>query len=321
MNSSGKVLTIFLVIIAILLISITALALFFHQKETERRKFAETSIEEFRAEKTKIEEELKEVKKQNFLLQEKQKEAEARVNDLSEELELEKGLREEIKLEAASLKGQLEEAVKAKEVITKETQAKEELQKKLTAELLSSEQKVKELEAQLNVEVRRGQKLSQLYEQKQGEVFQAETAQASPESPVAQTTQPKAVTDIDSEGDMAGRILNHGVELEEIVVVPGDSQEIEPVVVVPTTPPRETEGAVDILEGRVLSVDAETEFVIVNIGKEDGVQAGNVFSVYRDADYLGDIKITRLQAEMAAADLIAPFVISNIRKDDQVKLK
>lgn len=313
MNSSGKVLTIFLVIIATLLISITALALFFHQKETERRKLAEVSVEEFRAEKTKIEEELKEVKKQNFLLQEKQKEAEERVNDLSEELELEKGLREEIKLEASSIKGQFEEAIKAKEALTKEMQAKEELQKKLTAELLGSEQKIKELEAQLNAEVQRGQKLSQLYEQKQEKVSQMETDKASQEKSAAQ---------IDSEGDMAGQLLNHGVELEEIVVVPGDTQEIEPIVVVPKqTSTQETGTALNVLEGRVLSVDTETEFVIVNIGKKDGVQAGNVFAVYRDANYLGDIKITRLQPEMSAADPIPPFAIGNIQKDDQVKLK
>ena len=44
MNSSGKVLVIFLVIIAVLLISLTAISLFFFQKETERRKIAEATF-------------------------------------------------------------------------------------------------------------------------------------------------------------------------------------------------------------------------------------------------------------------------------------
>jgi len=81
MNSSGKVLVIFLVITALLLISLTAISLFFFQKETERRKLAEVTLEEFQGEKMKIDEELKEVKKKNFLLQEKNKEAEARINN------------------------------------------------------------------------------------------------------------------------------------------------------------------------------------------------------------------------------------------------
>ena len=86
MNSSGKVLVIFLVITAILLISLTAISLFFFQKETELRKLSEATLEEYQTEKAKVEEDLKDLKKQNFLLQEKNKESEARVNDLSDEL-------------------------------------------------------------------------------------------------------------------------------------------------------------------------------------------------------------------------------------------
>src|SRR3989338_5080213 len=100
MNSSGRVLVIFLVITAILLISLTAISLFFFQKETERRKLAESTLEEFQAQKAVLEKEFEELKKQNFLMEEKKKEAADRLHDLSDELELEKGLREEIKLEA-----------------------------------------------------------------------------------------------------------------------------------------------------------------------------------------------------------------------------
>lgn len=115
MNSSGKVLTVFLVITAILLVSLTAISLFFFQKETERRKLAEATLEEYQTKKNELEESLKEIKKENFLLQEKNKEAYERVNDLTDELELEKGLREEIKLETAKIKEQLEEMKKEKE--------------------------------------------------------------------------------------------------------------------------------------------------------------------------------------------------------------
>ena len=67
MNSSGKVLIIFSVITAILLISLTAISLFFFQKETERRKLAEATLEERQNEKITLEGELKVIKKQNFL--------------------------------------------------------------------------------------------------------------------------------------------------------------------------------------------------------------------------------------------------------------
>jgi len=36
---------------------------------------------------------------------------------------------------------------------------------------------------------------------------------------------------------------------------------------------------------------------------------------------VGDIKITRLQSEMSAADLVLPLSIRNVQKDDLVKTK
>ena len=73
--------------------------------------------------------------------------------------------------------------------------------------------------------------------------------------------------------------------------------------------------------GRVLTVDRETEFVVVNLGKKDGVHKGQILSVYRQKDYLGDIKVTRVQPNMSAADLIPPFSSRIVQKDDQVFFK
>ena len=111
MNSSGKVLTIFLVIIAILLISLTAISFFFFQKEIEKRMLAESMLEEAQGHVVKLENELKEAKKLSFLLQEKNKEADEQINNLMDDLELEKGISEQIKKENQSLKDQLNEEV------------------------------------------------------------------------------------------------------------------------------------------------------------------------------------------------------------------
>src|SRR3990167_6450981 len=120
MNSSGRVVVIFLVITAILLVSLTAISLFFFQKETDRRKLAESTLEKYQSEKDKLEEDLKIINKQNFLLQGKKKEADERMNDLSDELVLEKGLREEMKLEKASLEEKMKALQTEKETYTKE---------------------------------------------------------------------------------------------------------------------------------------------------------------------------------------------------------
>jgi len=312
MNSSGKVLVIFLVIKALLLISLTAISLFFFQKETERRKLAEVTLEEFQGEKTKVDEELKDLKKKNFLLQEKNKEAEARVNDLSDELELESGLREEAKLETVLLLEKLIEMEEQGEAAAREIEEEEELHKKLTKDLASSQQKIKELEAQLKAEQERSQKLGQLYKQKQQE--EAAKAAEIEKSKLEEVVKNNNSQEVLSESGESG-----GIELEEIVINPKrprmQETSLEPIV----------EEAVSALEtalnGRILSIDIETEFVIVSLGEKDGIVVGNVLSVYRNDNYVGDIKITRLQSEMSAADLVLPLSIGNIRKNDLVKTK
>ena len=309
MNSSGKVLVIFLVITALLLISLTAISLFFFQKETERRKLAEVTLEEFQGEKTKIDEELIDLKKKNFLLQEKNKEAEARVNDLSDELELESGLREEMKLVTVLLEEKLKELEKQGETSAREIEEEEELHKKLTKDLLASQQKIKELEAQLKAEQERSQKLGQLYEQKQQE--EASKAEATEKSRLEEAAKNNNLEEtLSEEGE------SRGIELEEIVIIPNRPKTLlEPII----------EEAVSALKtalnGRILSVDIETEFVIVSLGEKDGIAVGNVLSVYRNDSYVGDIKVTRLQSEMSAADLVLPLSIGNVQKNDLVKTK
>jgi len=311
MNSSGKVLIIFMVITAMLLISLTAISLFFFQKETERRKLAEVTLEEYQGEQAKIDEELKDLKKQNFLLQEKNKESEARVNDLSDELELENGLREEMKLETVSLEDKLEKLMMEKEASAKEIEEEEELHKKLTKDLSVSERKIKELEAQLKAEKGRSQKLGQLYEQKQ----QEEAARSE--------SIKKSQLEVIAEDNIVEETLpddaSLGIELEEIVIAPKTqrTQEAAKELIFGET----TSDLGSALNGRILSVDLETEFVIVSLGKEDGLAIGSVLSVYRNENYVGDIKITRLQSEMSAADLILPLSIRNVKRDDQVKTK
>ncbi|MCK5012660.1 MAG: hypothetical protein KAS66_02485 [Candidatus Omnitrophica bacterium] len=324
MNSSGKVLTIFLVIIAILLISLTAISLFFFQKETERRKLAEATLEEVRSEKINLEDSLKEVKKQNFLLQEKNKEADERVNDLSDELELEKGLREEMKIETVALQKQIEESRSAKEKFAKEIKVKEELRESLTADLEVSKQKIKELEAQVKAEKQRAKELNELYKQRQDEMseLEKEASAAQPavaESPVY-TTIPKE-EDYSLDEDTVELVANLGIELGEIVVASGEVIDGEEISDFRDEVPAPVVVFNRISEGLILSVDIETEFVIVSLGEMDGIEIGDVLSVYHDEDYVGDLRITRLQPEMSAADLIPPFSIKSVKKNDQVKAK
>jgi len=120
-HQSGKVLTVLFIIIAILLVSLTAISLFFFQKEIEKRKSLETQLEASHVSEVRLETELGDLKKEKFLLDEKNKELDEKVNDLTGEVELEQGISKQVKTELALVKDQLD----------KEAQKNQKLQEQL----------------------------------------------------------------------------------------------------------------------------------------------------------------------------------------------
>lgn len=276
MNSSGKIFTVFIIIIAVLLISLTAISIFFFQKEAEKGVSLERALVQSKKNEVKLEEDIKEAKKQIFLLEEKNKESDERINSLLDELELEKGLREEMKLETSSFQAQIDEQKKAKELAENKLQ--------------EAQGKVQELEGKLAVELSRRKEFEERF-------VQVEKKNKQLEDRLFQLGESVGVKDLNALSQ-AMEAVEKEIDLEKIVV---DNRE----------------GA----GGRVLSVDTDTEFVIINLGSKDGLALGEIMSVYRGEEYLGDIKITRVQAEMSAADLIPPFSSQRVRKNDQVVRK
>ncbi len=281
-KSSGKVLAVFLIIGAILLVSLTAISFFFFQMETEKRKLTEVDLKNSRVVEKKYENEIKDLKKQNFLLQEKNKEADDKINGLMDEIDLEAGLRNEVKAENLSLKEKYEAGVKAKE--------------ELSAQLKVVQQKIAGLEDQLKEQLSINKKIM-------------DAAAESAKNSAVNINDPSVPSPTFKDEVTAGLLADKSkiVRLDDIIVSPQAKKEAE-----------------DLLkksEGRILSVDAETEFVIINLGSKNDVDVGMMMSVYRGSEYLGDIKITRVQPEMSAADLIPPFSSRTVRKNDQVVIK
>ena len=114
-TSSGRILTLFLIIIAVLLISTTAISIFFFQKEMELRRIAETDLDRSQNQVSRLDENARQAKKQIFLLEEKNKEADEKINGLLDELDLAQAVKEELKNEKLSLEDQVEKASQAKD--------------------------------------------------------------------------------------------------------------------------------------------------------------------------------------------------------------
>ena len=303
-NSSGKVLVIFLVIFVILSLSLAGLAMFFLSKEKEKRISTENALQQSVASATKLEAKLQDAIKQGFLLQEKNKEADEKINGLLDELELQEGIREELKKENQALKEKFEKEVKARtelqEKIAINAEAVQRLPE-LEAQLQTEQGARQELEQKLSAAEERAKTLEEALNKMQQQGVESpapvpvEEAAPEAEEPQQEEPQPQeapAVEEQDSE-------RKEEVELEKIVVAP-----------VKAAP-----------EGRVVMVDTETEFVIVNLGANHGIKEEQVLAVSRGEDQLGEIKVTRVQPEMSAADFIPPLTSRQVRKDDSVVIK
>jgi len=57
------------------------------------------------------------------------------------------------------------------------------------------------------------------------------------------------------------------------------------------------------LNGRVVSVNNDNNFVIVDLGENKGIRLGNTLSVYRDAKYIARLEVIQVRKDISAADI------------------
>lgn len=74
-------------------------------------------------------------------------------------------------------------------------------------------------------------------------------------------------------------------------------------------------------EGKVLVVNKEYNFAVINLGAKDGVAIGDVFYIYHSNKYIGDITLEKVQDSMAAAGFSSPNIKNKIAEGDRVVKK
>lgn len=74
------------------------------------------------------------------------------------------------------------------------------------------------------------------------------------------------------------------------------------------------------IEGQVLVVNKEFDFVVVNIGEKDGIKESEVLEVYRGNKLLGRVQVERIYDTMSSAVILKEFTKDEILEGDIVKL-
>ncbi len=70
-----------------------------------------------------------------------------------------------------------------------------------------------------------------------------------------------------------------------------------------TTPSLERIGERQELKGRIVTINRDHNFVVIDLGKQDGIEIGNRLNVYRGESLLGSIEIIQARDRIAAADI------------------
>lgn len=75
------------------------------------------------------------------------------------------------------------------------------------------------------------------------------------------------------------------------------------------------------LEGKILVINKDYDFAVINLGSRDGVNINDIFSIYHKNKYIGDIRIEKVHETMSAANFLSPDIKDKVREGDRVSIK
>jgi chromosome segregation ATPase len=98
-------------------------------------------------------------------------------------------------------------------------------------------------------------------------------------------------------------------------VVPGSrTVELSPIVVI-----GKQDAVKSTLTGRVLSVNKDNEFVVIDLSENSGVKINDKFNVYRNNKFIATIEVIQMRKDISAADILESAVGEDIKTGDIVK--
>jgi len=73
------------------------------------------------------------------------------------------------------------------------------------------------------------------------------------------------------------------------------------------------------LVGKVLMVNKEYSFVVIDLGKRDGLQLGDILLVYHNNEFIGKVQVQRLEEEISAVAVLSEWQNVEFSENDKVK--
>ncbi|MFC1631593.1 hypothetical protein ACFL1I_04255 [Candidatus Omnitrophota bacterium] len=174
--------------------------------------------------------------------------------------------------------------------LAKQVEQEKQAQAESLQQLSKQQQRIKALEGNLQDEKQKNLSLANT-------VVQLEEAQSSLNEQLQ-----AAQAELSSARKSSGRLKSKskaqkGVELKKIVVKPKARQ----------------------LNGRVLVVNREFEFLVIDLGRKNGLKIGDEFKVFQGVEEIGKVKVEKVYEAMSTAGILSGSQLFRISEDSAVK--
>jgi len=268
MNRRGGISLLLLIGVSLIALAVVGWAFNLYQKEHVKVGQLQAQVDELTVRQKATEEKLAEFKKQATALQLRLQEAKTQIETLTGELDQEKKDRQE--------------AVGKLEQQKKDLEQQKSLRQDLENKLNQAQEDGKGIKARLKV-----------IEQQKADLEQK-------------------IKDLEagSSGVELGKVVvnNDAVVTNAPVQSTANPNAVAPKTVVPAAPAAPQPPALPQpkgLEAKVMVVNREYNFVVINLGVKDGIKIGDQFLIYHQDKLVGEVKVEKVHESMAAAGFSA----------------
>jgi myosin heavy subunit len=295
-----------LVLIGVVIISLALLgtAVFLLQKEKANVQRLQEELDDVRTRQRITETKLDDSKKILADMESQLKSAQDQIANLSSEVQQERVAKEESMAQLNQLKSDLEQQKSLRsDLENKFSQSQQEAQK-LQSQLNEFDAKKKELESRIK-ELEDKASQVELGKIVVGGADAVKTATAATKTKAKKQPVKKEV--VQNEPVYSG--------MPELVSTqkPGAYVSL-PVAAVAAEAPANT-------EGKILVLNKEYDFAVINLGSKDGVASGDVYTVRHNNAIVGDIKVEKVHESMSAAGFVTAGLKDKISEGDKVTKK
>jgi len=280
---SDKIKSPILLLIVLIVVSLSLAGGVFYMLQKERAKSVslQEELDDVKMKQKVTEAKLDESKKTISGLEVKMQEAKIQIDKINNELAQEKAAREDALNQLTQLKSELDQQKTLRADLEKKLGSAQKVTEKIQTQLKDLSSKKTELE--------------------------------------------KKIKDLEAQAKNA---QDEGVELGTVIVTPETS------VVVPTQsakPGSEKQAAAakpagkqpvkSASEGKVLVINKDYNFAVIDLGAKDGIEIGNTFTVFHGNKNIGEVKVEKVHDSMAAAGFVSPDIKDKISEGDKVVRK